>query len=178
DAIAVLLAERFERDTLAVWATTSELGFELVVGRSIEALIDLIESEPELYAFLVRSIRSGDRGFLDNALVRAINGRAIVVMGFLAPALDTDTIAVLTDGLFGFMFAAVESWLPRRRPSRSRFVAALAAVVSRGIQVAVDQAGAAVPGSRGRERGPERGQGRERERGQGRERGQRRGRLA
>lgn len=143
DAVALLLAEHFERDLIGVWAHTPDLAFGVMVSKAVDSLIDLVETEPQLYAFLVRSIRSSDRGFLDNALVRAIHGRALLLMRFIAPALDTDAIAVLTDGLFGFMFAAVESWLPRRLPPRAAFVDALAAVVGHGIQAAIDQAATA-----------------------------------
>lgn len=141
DAMAVLLAERIERKVIGELTDIESLDFTAVIRLVVEALINLIADEAELYAFLVRSIRSSDRGFLDNALVRVIHDRAMVVVKLLAPAptLDPDAISVLTDGLFGFMFAAVESWMPVRRPPQDEFIDTLVAIVREGIRAAVDR---------------------------------------
>lgn len=137
DAIAVLLAEQIERQVIGDLTHIADLDFTAVVRLVVEALINLIADEPELYAFVVRSIRTSDRGFLDNALVRVIHDRAMVVVQLLAPSLEAEAVSVLTDGLFGFMFAAVESWMPVRRPPIDELIDTLAAIIREGIRAAV-----------------------------------------
>ncbi|MHB8464551.1 MAG: TetR/AcrR family transcriptional regulator [Acidimicrobiales bacterium] len=140
DAIAVLLAERLERKVLGELTNIDSLDFTAVIQLIVEALINLIADEPELYAFLVRSIRTSDRGFLDNALVRVIHDRALLLVKLLGPALEPDVVSVLTDGLFGFMFAAIESWMPVRRPPMREFIDTLAAIIREGLRTAVERA--------------------------------------
>jgi AcrR family transcriptional regulator len=137
DAIAVVLAEHVERLVLTELGKGPDLDIDVIVRVVVEALIELIADEPELYAFLVRSIRTSDRGFLDNALVRVIHERARFIVHLLNPAIDDDMLAVLTDGLFGFVFAAVESWQATKRPPMEDLVTTLAAVIREGLRTAV-----------------------------------------
>lgn len=141
DAIAVVLAEDVERRVLDDIAESGEFESESAIRSVIDALIDVIVNEPELYAFMVRSIRASDRGFLDNALVRVIHDRARQLVGLVAPGVAADHLAVLTDGLFGFVFAAVESWHETRRPARDDLVHALTTVIRRGIEAVADELG-------------------------------------
>jgi AcrR family transcriptional regulator len=135
DAMAVLLAERVEADILkAITGPTFDV--ELAVQVSITVIIDLIVDEPNLYAFLVRSLRANDRGFLDNALVRQIHSRAGLVVSLIAPQLDIDTVRVLADGLFGFVFGAVESWQTTRTPSKAKLRDSLTAIIIKGLEAA------------------------------------------
>ena len=139
DAVAVLLADRFEHDLYAALAVSEAFDLDTAMRRGIDALVSLVEDEPQLYTFLVRSFRAGDRGFLDNALVNLIRERAGVVVRMVAPDVDPDSTTVLTDGLFGFLFAAVESWHVHRRPARDELVGRLAQVLAdatRSIAVA------------------------------------------
>ena len=69
--------------------------------------------------FLVRALRNPERGFLDNALVTVIHDRASTIVGFIAPGLPKAHLRILTDGLFGFVFASVESWQATKRPKKS-----------------------------------------------------------
>jgi AcrR family transcriptional regulator len=138
DAVAVVMAEQFERSLWAYLSTSTTIDFGQAIRVAVESLITLITEEPTLYAFLVRSIRSSDRGFLDNALVRVIHDRATVLLRLMSPVVDQDVIAVLTDGLFGFLFAAVESWQVTRRPEKDELVDALASVISHGLRVTVE----------------------------------------
>lgn len=139
DAIAVVLAEDVERQ--AIEAVTRREGFdiEVVIRTVIDAIADVMVDEPELYAFLVRSLRASDRGFLDNALVRVVDERAAVVIGLVAPDVPDEHVAVLTDGLFGFVFGAVESWHERREPSREELARSLTIVIRRGIEAIADE---------------------------------------
>lgn len=133
DAIAVTLAHRLERQAAAELAG-QPLEIAPVVRAAIGALIDLIDTEPELYQFIVRSIRSGDRGLLDNALVRVIQERLAVLMPLLLPGLEVYRLRALSDGLFGFGFAAVESWTSHRELTKAELVEALSTVVQAGIE--------------------------------------------
>jgi AcrR family transcriptional regulator len=134
DAIAVLLAEQLERQVVADLTSGVTFDLELAVRAVVDALVTLIDDEPELYAFLVRTIRTSDRGFLDNALVRVIHDRASVVMGTLAPTLPADDLAILTDGVFGFVFAAVESWKSTKKLEKSEMVRTLTVVIREGFR--------------------------------------------
>jgi AcrR family transcriptional regulator len=135
DAIAVTLAHDLERRAARELAGR-QLEIPGVVRAAIGALIDIIDTEPELYQFIVRSIRSGDRGLLDNALVRVIQERLAVLMGLLLPGLDVVRLRALSDGLFGFGFAAVESWTTNRELSKEELIDALSRVVQAGIEAA------------------------------------------
>ena len=135
DAIAVTLAHQLEARVAADLAGRP-LDIPSVVRSTVEALVELIDNEPELYQFIVRSIRSSDRGFLDNGLVRVIQLRFEVLVGLLLPGLDATRLRVLTDGLFGFGFAAVESWTSHRELSKDELIVALSTVVQGGIEAA------------------------------------------
>ncbi|HEU5084175.1 MAG TPA: TetR/AcrR family transcriptional regulator [Acidimicrobiales bacterium] len=134
DAIAVTLAHRLEVRAAADLA--GQLDIPSVVRATISALIDLIDTEPELYQFIVRSIRSSDRGLLDNALVRVVQQRLTVLMGLLLPGLDEVRLRALADGLFGFGFAAVESWTSHRELTKEELIEALSTVIQGGIEAA------------------------------------------
>ena len=139
DAIALVLAEDLELSVLEEIATAGEFDVDSTIGSVIDSLIGIIVREPELYAFIVRSIRVNDRGFLDNALVRVVRDRATMIIGLVAPKAPATRVAVLTDGLFGFVFAAVESWQETREPDRDELVRALSTVIRRGVQAVAEE---------------------------------------
>ena len=62
-----------------------------------------------------------------------MHARASLLVGFIVSELRKDELAILTDGVFGFVFAAVESWLPTRRPAKARLVKTLSAVIRAGL---------------------------------------------
>lgn len=136
DAMASALAGALEQQVVAKLGSRDGLDFERVVRVTVDALIDLTCDEPHLYSFLARSMRSDDRGFLDNGLVRALHARAAVVTALAYPPHDEVTLAVLTDGLFGFTFAAIESWQRAGAPPRDVLVARLTAVIVDGFRAA------------------------------------------
>lgn len=139
DAIALVLAEDLELNVLDEIASNDGFDVDLVIRSAIDSLIAIIDREPELYAFLVRSIRVSDRGFLDNALVRVVRDRATTIVGLVAPDAPATHVAVLTDGLFGFVFAAVESWQATHEPDRDELVRSLSIVILRGVQAVADE---------------------------------------
>jgi AcrR family transcriptional regulator len=99
----------------------------------IEGLVNFIDAEPALYVFLVRAMRNPERGFLDNALVAVMHERAKVVVGFIAPLLPDAHLRILTDGLFGFVFASVESWQAAKEPDKAELIDTLTRVIRTGF---------------------------------------------
>lgn len=135
DAIAVTLAHRLVASAAADLAG-HPIDIAAVVRSTFSALIHVVDTDPELYRFIARAIHSGDRGLLDNALVRVIQERLTVLVGLLLPGLDPVRRRALTDGLFGFGFAAVESWTAHRELSKEELIEALSVVVQGGIEAA------------------------------------------
>jgi AcrR family transcriptional regulator len=135
DAIAISLSKRLER-AAAAELTDRPLTIPSVVRASIGALINIIDTEPELYQFVVRSIRDRDRGLLDNALVQVVQERLAVLLPLLLPGVDIQRLRALSDGLFGFGFAAAESWTSHRELTKEELVDALSAVIQAGIEAA------------------------------------------
>lgn len=139
DAVAVALADEVEKqvteDLSSSWAFTVDAMVRLIV----EALVDVIVREPELYTYVVRVLRSGDGLFLDNALVRVCHEKASMLLQLVATAVPDGRLTVLIDGLFGFAFGAIESWKQHRSPTQDEFVDDLSAVVVAGIQSVIDR---------------------------------------
>ncbi len=138
DAVAVVLAERLEARVLADLATGPGFDVEGVVEAVVVALVNLIDAEPAVYGFIVRSIRSNDRGLLDNALVRVLHDRATLFIGLVTPGLSSAYLRILTDSLFGFVFAAVESWQKSKRPRKAEVARMLTYVVRGGLQAVAE----------------------------------------
>jgi AcrR family transcriptional regulator len=133
DAVAVHLAEGVERELLEQLTQRGSFDVTIAVDVLIESLVTLIDGEPELYGFLVRSIRTSERGLLDHALVRVIQERAAALLGGLLPGATPRELRILTDGWFGFVLAAVESWQRDKTLDRDEFVALLSSVLRAGF---------------------------------------------
>jgi len=136
DAISVELAERATVLTAAALAEDDRVDLRVAVVAIVEALVGLVEDEPAIYGFLVRTIRSGERGFFDNALVEVIRERGGLLVGLINPAIDQQWSRVLIDGAFGFLLFSVESWQLSGSPPRDQLVRTLADVVVEGFRVA------------------------------------------
>lgn len=136
DAVAVELVQAVSRDLVGSVTRGEVTDVDHGVRLAVTMVIDLIVDEPELYRFVVRSMRANDRGLLDNPLVREIHERARTLVHLVAPHLDAPTLNVLVDGLFGFVFGAVESWQISRRPSKARLIDGLSAIIVTGIRTA------------------------------------------
>jgi hypothetical protein len=100
---------------------------------AINRFIDIVIDEPEIYAFILRSIRTSDKGLLDNALIRTLEGRFQQLAKVLAPDADPELVHVVAAGTFGFILASVESWREARRPERDVLVDHLAAILVQGF---------------------------------------------
>lgn len=133
DAMAVVLAAGVRRTVLERVAADGPAGPDRIIGAIIDALVNLIDDEPKLYAYIVRSLRMRDRGLLDNALVGVIHDRATLIMGGLVDDLPAEELGLLTDGVFGFVLAVVESWVATRRPAKARVVEMVTEVIVAGL---------------------------------------------
>jgi AcrR family transcriptional regulator len=133
EAIAIERAQQVERSLIADLAGRRTLDTATAVRAGVDALIGLVVDEPEIYGFIVRSMRSGDHGILDNALVRTLHARVGILTALLAPNGDPAVIAVMTHGMFGFIFAAVESWQASRQSSQEALVDTIVSIVQRGF---------------------------------------------
>ncbi len=136
DAVAVAMARDVEAQVLGQLADLGTIDIDAIIRELLTALIDLVDDEPELYEFVVRSIRASDRGFLDNALVRTLHERLGAYVGLLAPGAPPDRVAVLVDGVYGFVFAAIESWQTHRAPDRDALLTTLIDVIRAGAAAA------------------------------------------
>jgi AcrR family transcriptional regulator len=133
DAIALVVAERLEGQVFAELAEKGGADLGVAIRAVIQALVDLVDEEPELYVFLVRAIRSPERGLLDNALLTVMHERSAQLVGFIAPGVPDAHLRVLTDGLFGFVLAAVESWHESGEPRKDELVDTLSGVIRTGF---------------------------------------------
>jgi AcrR family transcriptional regulator len=143
EAIAVELTERSERRVLSAWSASGSVDMTAALRLAIDGFIDLVTDEPEVYRFIVRSVRATDRGLLDNSLVRTLQGRFEQVATVLVPDGDPSLLRVIAHATFGFMVAAVESWLADPVPPRGELVERLATVLARGFDAVRDPGGPA-----------------------------------
>lgn len=133
DAMAVVLAEGVEQTVVDRLQALGVFDADHMVGAIIEALVDLIDEEPQLYAYIVRSLRMRDRGLLDNALARVVRDRAAFVMGTVTGDLGDDDVDLLAAGVFGFVMGVVERWMETRRPAKEVLVDTVSAVIMTGL---------------------------------------------
>lgn len=133
EAIALARAEQVERSLIAGLAERQTLDAATAVRASVQSMIGLIVDEPEIYGFIVRSVRKSDHGLLENALVRTLHSRVGILTSLLAPDADRAQIAVVLDGLFGFVFAAVESWRATQELSQEDLVNTIVKLVEYGF---------------------------------------------
>jgi len=128
EAIAVELIDRSQQALLEELASGRAVDIPRAVRVAIDNFVGVVDAEPQIYAFIVRSIRTNDKGVLDNALVRSLQARFEQYGPVLAPGADPELLTIVTHGTFGFMVAAVESWLASRQPDRELLVDQLVAV--------------------------------------------------
>lgn len=140
DAIAVLLAGRVEAAVLRSLEARGALDVDAVLHAIVDVLVRLIEEDPDLSAFITRTLRTEERRFLDNALVRVLHERAAVLVASYVPDIEPDTVQLLTDGVYGFVWAMVESWQESHTVSRQQLVELLSTVIRGGLRAATDAA--------------------------------------
>jgi AcrR family transcriptional regulator len=133
DALALERAQQMERSLISSLAAGEPLDTAKAVQLGANALIGLLVDDPEIYGFIVRSMRASDRGVLDNPLVRTLHDRVQMLISLLAPEADQAMVSVVTDGMFGFIFAMVESWQVAREPSQEEVVRVIVQLVQQGF---------------------------------------------
>lgn len=144
DAVAVVLADGVTELTVRALDETAGRGpepaFQVAIGAIVTSLVDLVEREPSIYGFLVRTIRSGERGFFDNALVDVIRERGGRLVELANPGIPRELREVLVDGAFGFLLFSIESWKTTRELSQEELVEALTDATVAGFGSAVQVA--------------------------------------
>jgi AcrR family transcriptional regulator len=133
DALALERAQQMERSLIAGLAAGEPLDTTGAVQLGASALIGLVVDDPEVYGFIQRSMRVSDGGVLDNPLVRILHDRVEMLISLLAPDADKAMVSVVTDGMFGFIFAMVESWQVAQEPSQEEVVHVIVRLVQQGF---------------------------------------------
>ena len=134
DALSLQWADRVQASVLQILGEAEEPGPGTIVHAIVDATLRLVEEENEVYRFIVRTMQADSRGLLDNPLVRVLHERTAPFVTAVAPALTPAEVGVLTDGVYGFMFAAIESWHDDMRLSREAMVAMTAGVIAEGLR--------------------------------------------
>lgn len=136
DAVALVLAEQVQTAVLHRVEPGTAVTLDDVLHAIVAVLVELIDEETELYAFVVRTLRTDERRFLDNALVRVLHDRATVLLQTFAPDIDETDLHLLVDGVYGFVWATVESWQEERMTDRDHVVELLSTVIRAGLRSA------------------------------------------
>lgn len=136
DAVAVVLAQQVETDVFRRLDASSGVDLDDVLHAIVAVLVELIDEEVDLYAFVVRTLRADERRFLDNALVRVLHDRATTLVQTFAPDIADTDLHLLVDGVYGFVWATVESWQEDRTTDRDHVVELLSTVIRAGLQAA------------------------------------------
>jgi AcrR family transcriptional regulator len=135
--LASELGERIEREVVTALNGNGGPDREAALRVLINALFDLVSEEPEIYAFMIRALRSSGGGLLDNALVAAMSQRVSLLWQGVGIQLDEDAERVSTHAVLGLVFATLDSWQMTHRPPRPQVVDALSAVMLRTIDLVV-----------------------------------------
>ncbi len=142
DAIAVALVTRVEADivtrvvgdlNLETALTDGAVNPRRAITEMVRVLIDLIDDEPDVYKFIIRSLRANDRGFLDNALVRVIHERSVFFLRFFSADVEPADVEVVVDAAFGMILGAVESWQSNRAVPKDRLIELLSGAIYAGL---------------------------------------------
>ncbi len=133
NALALVRAQQMERSLIAGLAAGEPLDTTAAVQLGASALIGLVVDDPDVYGFIQRSMRASDHGVLDNPLVRILHDRVEMLISLLAPDADKAMVSVVTDGMFGFIFAMVESWQVAQDPSQEEVVRVIVRLVQQGF---------------------------------------------
>jgi AcrR family transcriptional regulator len=134
DALSLQWADRVQASVLERLAAAGEPGVGTIVDAIVDATLTLVEEEHEVYRFIVRTMQADSRGLLDNPLVRVLHERIAPFVTAVAPGVTPAELGILTDGVYGFMFAAIESWHHDKRLSREAMVTMTAGVIADGLR--------------------------------------------
>jgi AcrR family transcriptional regulator len=134
DALSLQRADRVQASVLQRLSEADQPGVDTIVDAIVDATIALVEEENEVYRFILRTMQADSRGLLDNPLVRVLHERIAPFVNAVAPQVTPAELGILTDGVYGFMFAAIESWHHDKRLSREAMVAMTAGVIAEGLR--------------------------------------------
>lgn len=135
DAIALHLVEERKREILAELAElggTIELDWAL--RKVIEGFLWVVGDDPQIYGFVARSVRTNDKGLLDNPFVRSLQESFEEAAEVLAPGADPEVVRAMVHGTFGFMIGVSESWRQRQAPEREQLIDALVVGLGRALK--------------------------------------------
>jgi AcrR family transcriptional regulator len=133
DAMALVMADRIEAAVVTKAFTTDAGDLQRAVAAFVEAVVSYLESEPEIYRFIVRSALQGGGGTLDTALSRAFRDRVLFYFASSMPGVEPAELDVMAQGLFGFLVASTEAWHASRSPSWERLVQDITEVSVAGV---------------------------------------------
>lgn len=131
--LATELGERIECEVVAALGRGGEPDHAAALRVLVDALFDLVSAEPEIYAFMIRALRSSGSGLLDNALVASISQRIGLLWRVVGLRLDADEERVSTHAVLGLVFATLDSWQMTHRPPRTHVVDVLSGIMVRAI---------------------------------------------
>lgn len=145
EAMSVELASRMQSSVVAQLGPmlddgTYDVTVDRVVDLIVEGLLALVEQEPEIYAFIVTTIRGERRGVLDNALAGVVSEHIHPIIEVATPSLSADGQAVLTDGIYGLALATLESWQTTRALPREAVVRMLTTIILAGLHAIESEA--------------------------------------
>jgi AcrR family transcriptional regulator len=133
DAIAEALARDLEHDVIRTLSTASGLDIDRLIEALTDGFITMVDDEAALYEFIVRAFWNDGRGLLGNPLVRILHERLEPIVSARS-AVGTDELAILLDGVYGFMLASVQSWKAARSLSRDQMAVLLATVLREALR--------------------------------------------
>ena len=144
--LAGAIGERFGAELIATLEGAlrrTDLEPEQLVHATIDAYLEFVEREPQLYRFLVSNVTVPESGTGHTGLVLAIGQRLAVVLGELlrANGRDSGPAEPWAFGIVGMVHFAGDWWLDRQTMSRERLADYLSALLYRGLDGAALLAG-------------------------------------
>jgi AcrR family transcriptional regulator len=139
DGLTAALATRFARGLEATLQAAMIAGNapRETLEKTIDAYLEFVERDPEVYRFLVRRLIASppdDELSVGNFLRQVANQVALVLGEQLrAAGLDSGGAEPLAHGMVGMVHAAGDWWLERRTMPRSRLVQYIVEVLWGGL---------------------------------------------
>jgi AcrR family transcriptional regulator len=138
EALATRFASGLQATLQAAMVTGGGSAPRETIEKTIDAYLEFVERDPEVYAFLVRRLSGPDRPDAEFTLgnfLRQVSTQVAVVLGeqLRANGLDSGGAEPLAHGIVGMVHAAGDWWLERQTMPRSRLVEYLVALLWGGF---------------------------------------------
>jgi AcrR family transcriptional regulator len=135
-ALAARFADGLQQTLLSAMAAGNPPGETLV--KTIDAYLEFVERDPEVYRFLVRRLLVNEQADADLSVgnfLRQVSNQVALVLGeqLRAANLDSGGAEPLAYGLVGMVHAAGDWWLERRTMPRATLVDYLYRLLSDGF---------------------------------------------